>query len=1143
VADLRAGDTFGELVVEHQIGRGAFGTVFLARDELIGRRVALKVVPGQEGQRDQILLEARLVGKLAHSNIVTLHRVHPPRDSDDWGFEFEFVDGGTLKDLWDAGPVAPERVRELARGIAAGLEAAHRAGVVHGDIKPGNVLLTAAGTPKIADFGLGRLLGDISMRASDLEGAAGTPSFMAPEILMGEPASPASDVWSFGVALYWMACRRLPFPGAQLHGLVYAIQNLEPPAPPAETLPEVAGAIRACLAKQPADRPQSAAGVAEILRAEREAPAPVAVQVRPLPVTQLRGRDKEVALLRQRIEASRTEGTGCCVLLSGEEGIGKTALAAEAARWARGLGFVWVQSKVSALEGVVRPLLRDVRSVGADSGALLEGSESASQRIGRVLESSDSLRIDASQPALATLERTLGEILHAGRLGLVIEDLHEGNADDVQLSSDLARRLAADGAVVILCARPTGPDGATHKLGSRRFIAPMALGPLSREESYALLEDCASASVAPEVVRRIHATAAGNPRFLSELLRHLKESGGVVEREGRVEPGPQWSEFHMPGRLRDLVGERLERLSAEDRELLDVAAVAGAEFAADDVAAVAGRPVLGVLRSLQGIYRDRELVLPLERGYRFSTPMVEEVIYDELAPDLRRVLHRAFAERLEDRPGVDPERLAVHWDRAGEPRRAAPWFLEAALAASRRLENHRAIDLAARGGVSAGTLDEQTAHENREMLLGLSGFHFDLGDTDAAEKIAETLLASLREQRDEAFRLRLLVRRAQWRYRTGGADAVDLRVLERAGRELPPCREKVQAHNLLAIIAKFRGDLDAAEAQLDRTLAALDAFPDDGLKSSALDQQASVALRRGRLADAERLFGEAARLSMACGRRRNAATSDVNRILASFRRGALEGLDADLRRAIRTLELEEALYLAAHARVILANVQYAEGNLAAARQGLERAVALLRERRYWLGLADGLTQLGSVRAVAGQYDEALEALREAEALGLQHGSLPARCTALAWQAKCLVARGETEDAVAAARRCRELLGETEDAALRSEAVSQLAEAAFMGLPREALPDDALAPDAKSRALVRAAHAWHARTGTDALRAAAEALREPALAERRAEMRILADVLEAEALRRDGDDASARHVAARARKHAQDLGHAWYGRPG
>ncbi|MHC4974339.1 MAG: protein kinase domain-containing protein [Planctomycetota bacterium] len=1136
MADLAAGDTFGELAVERQIGSGAFGTVYLARDELIGRKVALKVVPGDEGQREQILLEARLVGKLVHGNIVTLHRVHPPRDAGGWGFEFEFVDGGTLKDL---GRVPPARAVELARGIAAGLEAAHRAGVVHGDIKPGNVLLTSDGTPKIADFGLGRLLGDLSLRSADLEGAAGTPSYMAPEILMGDPATPASDVWSFGVCLYWMACGRLPFPSQKLHGLVYAIQNLEPPAPPEGTPPELAGAIRACLAKLPGDRPQNARGVAEILRAERPAPAPVAVQVRPLPVTTLRGRDKEIAFLRERVEAARTEGTGCCVLLSGDEGIGKTALASEAGRWARGLGFVWVQAKVSALEGVVRPLLRGVLAVGAPSDQMHDAS--ASQRIGRVLESSDSLRIDRSQPALATLERSLGEILRERRLGLVIEDLHEGNTDDLQFSSDLARRMAADGAVVILCARPTGPDGVTHKLGSRRFVAPLALGPLSREESYALLEDVAAASLAPEVVRRIHATAAGNPRFLSELLRHLLESGCVVEREGRVEPGPEWEAFQLPRRLRDIVVERLEQVSAEDRELLDVAAVAGGEFDSSDVAAVAGRPVLGVLRSLQGIYRDRELVIPLERGYRFATPMVEEVIYDELAPDLRRVLHRAFAERLEANPDVDPEHLVVHWDRAGEAERAAPWCLRAAQAASKRLENHRAIDLAAKGGVSAATIDEETAYEHRVLLLGLSGLHFDLGEFEAAERIAEMLLAALKDKSDERLRLQTLARRAQWRYRTGGADAVDLEVLEQAGRELPACTEKFSAHNLLAIILKFRGDLDAAEAHVQQALATLQVSPNDGLKASALDLQASIALRRGRLADAERLFGESARLSTACGLRRNAATSDVNRVLASFRRGALEGLEADLRRAIRTLELEEALYLAAHSRVILANVQYAEGKLDAAREGLERAVALLRERSYWLGLADGLVHLGAMHTVAGRYDEALETLREAAAMGLRHGSLSARSQALAWQVKCRVARGEMDDALETAAQCRELLRETEDTAIRREAVRQLSEAAFMGLPKEALPDDALAPDEDSAALLRAAHAWHAPQGTDELKTASEALRDPKLAERRAEMRILADVLEAEALRRDGDDTAAARLAARARGHAQDLGHAWYGR--
>ena len=97
MAELRAGDTFGELAVERQIGSGAFGTVYLARDELIGRKVALKVVPGDEGQREQILLEARLVGKLVHGNIVTLHRVHPPRDAGGWGFEFEFVERARVR--------------------------------------------------------------------------------------------------------------------------------------------------------------------------------------------------------------------------------------------------------------------------------------------------------------------------------------------------------------------------------------------------------------------------------------------------------------------------------------------------------------------------------------------------------------------------------------------------------------------------------------------------------------------------------------------------------------------------------------------------------------------------------------------------------------------------------------------------------------------------------------------------------------------------------------------------------------------------------------------------------------------------------------------------------------------------------------
>jgi tetratricopeptide (TPR) repeat protein len=429
--------------------------------------------------------------------------------------------------------------------------------------------------------------------------------------------------------------------------------------------------------------------------------------------------------------------------------------------------------------------------------------------------------------------------------------------------------------------------------------------------------------------------------------------------------------------------------------------------------------------------------------------------------------------------------------------------------------------------------------EHRDLWLRVAGRHFDLGEHQAAESIADALLAGLEGEGEETFRLKTLVNRAQWRYRSEGEEAIDREVLLRAGDRLPPCRERVQAHNLLAIIYKFRGELDAADAELDRTMAALDDYPDGGLRSSALDQRASIALRRGRLAEAERLYGEAARLSQACGRRRYAATSEVNRILVAFKRGALEGLEAELKQAIRLLELEDVPYLAAHARVILASVQYAGGNREAAQQELEQAVALLSERRYWLGLVDGLVQLGGLHAVAGRYDEALKILRAAEVLGRRHDAPMPRCSALAWAAKCRIALGVPAEALKAARACHDLVSTTDDAAIRREASILLAEAVVMGLPLDAFPEEGLAPDAASAALVRAAHEWRAGSGTDALRAAVAALRDPTLAERRAEMRILADLLESEALRRDGEAAPAAHLASRALERARGLGHAWY----
>ncbi len=1119
------GATFRSLHVEREVGEGAFGKVFLAFDPLIGRKVALKAVRGAPEVRERILREARLVGQLVHPNIVTLHRVHPPEGSEVWGFEFEFVEGGTLHDLLASGAPPAPRQMELARGIARGLAAAHRAGIVHGDVKPGNVLLAADGTPKLADFGLGQLLGDIAARASDSDVPAGTPSFMAPETLLGEPVRPTSDVWSLGVVLYALACGCRPFHGANLHALMYAIQNSEPPPPPPHVPAQLANAIRACLGKRPSDRPRDAMAVVAILDGDTVAPAP-----RRAPRSRLRGREREEATLGERLRAAATRREGGCTLVTGEAGIGKTALATEVSRAAHELGLPWVAAGVSAIEGVVRPLLRAVRGHGGGDPRL----ESTREQIGRMLERSERLRIEASQPVIGTLERMLGEMLERCGLCLVLDDLHECNEDDVRIAIHLAGRVAAQGAFVLLIARAGVPE-----IGSLPFVESMPLEALAREEGYALLEDHAGKPVAARIARLVHGKAAGNPRHMLELFRHMLEGGSIRDEGEQFVESQGFESADLPRGFRDIVAGRLGRISEEDRDLLELAAVAGVEFDGAELAAVAERPLLHVLRELQRIHRQRGLVVPLAQGYRFSSPIVRDVIYEEVGPDLRRVLHRKFAETLAGGEDVDPERLAVHWECSGVRGRSEPLFLEAAMRATKRLEMRRSIELAARGGLRPETLRPEAAGANRDLLLATAGFHFDIGRREEAELVIRALVEAARGSGDEALRMRALVRQSQWRYRSEGEAAVDLELLERAGRELPSCLEKSDADNLRGLVLKFRGDLDGASAALHRAMASLREAPNEGVRASVTDQLASVALRRGDLAEAEELFRQSAEISRRCGRMSHAATSEVNRALAALERGALEGIETELRRAIRSLEMEDAKNLAAHARLILAMVLRGLGDIPEAARLTDQAVDRHRATSYWLGLGDGLVLQGSFRAMAGGYAEALAPLAEAEQLGERHGFLQVRCTSLAWQAKCLLALGKHDEAREKARACTRLALSTSDRAVRGQAACLLAEAHLMGLgPVDGLPPLIGEGDATpAGAMVAAARGWGGTAG-DGLRAAARRLRAPDVGDRRAEFRILADLLEVEALRREGAAPQAADKAALARADAQRLGHAW-----
>jgi serine/threonine protein kinase len=209
VRTLGPDSLLGPYRIEAILGTGSFGTVFRAWDTTLERRVALKVLgAGKPGSAAAVLAEARAAASLNHPNICIVHAV----DAGELApmIVMEYVDGEALEDLLEGGPLAAEAAVSYARQIALGMSEAHRQGVVHGDLKPGNIMVTPAGFIKIMDFGLARREapadGQLPVpNAGGANGMSGTPSYMAPEQVRGLPATGPSDVFSLGLILYEMA--------------------------------------------------------------------------------------------------------------------------------------------------------------------------------------------------------------------------------------------------------------------------------------------------------------------------------------------------------------------------------------------------------------------------------------------------------------------------------------------------------------------------------------------------------------------------------------------------------------------------------------------------------------------------------------------------------------------------------------------------------------------------------------------------------------------------------------------------------------------------------------------------------------------------------------------------------------------------
>jgi len=266
----------GRYEVIGELGQGAMGVVYKARDPLIDRVVAIKTInlalalDEKEEFENRFYQEAKAAGRLSHPNIVTIYDVG--KNGDVAYIAMEFLEGRELRDIMDDGGLLPiDQVLDIVAQVAQGLAYAHEHDIVHRDVKPSNVMIVRGRHVKITDFGIARMPSSAVQTQTGM--VLGSPKYMSPEQVMGKTIDQRSDIFSLGVMLYEMLTGQAPFNGDNVNAIMYQTLNAIP-SPPSTLNPEVPEMINfivaKALAKKVEDRYQNAMDFSVDLRACRE---------------------------------------------------------------------------------------------------------------------------------------------------------------------------------------------------------------------------------------------------------------------------------------------------------------------------------------------------------------------------------------------------------------------------------------------------------------------------------------------------------------------------------------------------------------------------------------------------------------------------------------------------------------------------------------------------------------------------------------------------------------------------------------------------------------------------------------------------------------------------------------------------------
>ena len=1027
----------GPYIIEARLGAGGMGEVYRAKDKRLHRTVALKVLPQRladtPGLRQRLEGEAKAISSLNHPHICTLYDIGRQGDID--YLVMEFLEGDTLAERIAGQPMALDDLLDLAVQIVDALEAAHAQGIVHRDIKPGNIMVSARGQAKVLDFGVAKVVLKWAGSASQAAGqtatetllttpgaTVGTLAYMSPEQARGEESDARTDLFSFGAVLYEMATGQRAFAG-KTPALVFAAILTEGPP----QLPGVLGEVIArALKKSRDERWASAAQMKAALAELRRKPDPGATLPPPSLPARKRTLDRSIAVLFLMVAMAAT------ALWFVRTRQAPHAAEAEAMvtpatmrRSVAVLGFKNLAGREDAawLSAALSEMFVSELAAG-EKLRTIPGENVARAKIDLSLPDADGYGRDTLERIRKTLGAdyvVLGSYYYSGkdaggqvRLDLRLQDSRAGETvatvsqtgTDVQLLDLVSRtgtqvreRLGVEGvtpveATAMRAELPSSPEA--YRLYAEGLARLRLYDALAARN---LLVQAAEAEPANAMVHSAMAqawTALGYDEEARQESRKAKDLSVGLSREMRLYIEGR---YHQASREWDRAAETYGTLFGFFPDNLDY----GLRLIAAQTAAGKGKDALGTAAAL------RKLPAPAREDPRID---IEQAAAAESLGDfhsMERLAAAAVQKGEEQGAGllVARARLELGWalERLGQLPQAAAVVSQAK-------------DTFARAGDNAGAA---SALDRLALVL------YDQGDMTGARGLYQEVLGVYRKSGNRNGVAAALNNSANILYEQGNLGAAK-KMYEQAlsiQREAGTKDDVAGTLGNIANVLDGQGDLAGARKMQEEGLRNFRAVADKRGVSSTLSNLGALLREQGDLTGAKSYYEQALAMVTETGYRKGRGYALMGLGQIALARGDL----GDARQKIEeSLSLRVEMgdeFNAASSRVALANVAVEEGRLADASAGLRKAVEVFHKAKAGDDESEACAELARVLAAEGNRSEALAAVRRARVLQLAVSDFALRFVVMIAEA-----RVPADSATAALKDTRERLQSALDEAIQ-----------------------------------------------------------------------------------------------------------------